>query len=592
MGVVGVIGFLPTKLLKKPEAQMEASDEERPLIHHLPPQEQCSKYTCDGTVNIDSKPALKQSTGNWRACFFILGVEFTECICFYGVSKNLVTYLTSVLHESNVDAAQNVSIWIGSCFFTPLIGAFLADTYWGRYWTVVMSILVIILGMIVLTISASPLFLNASFYNGGISRLTVYLGLYLFALGTGGIKPNIPAFGADQFDDANPVERVTKGSFFNWYYFSINVGSLLSSTVVVWVQDNIGWSVGFAGPMLLLGFGLAVFIAGRRVYRYKKLGGSPLTRVLQVLVAAARNHRLNLPDDSSLLHELPGVSEGDYRTQHTNQFRFLDKAAILSDKNCTPAAPSSPWRLCTVSQVEELKMLLRTFPVWASLVGFFMVTAQMTSTLIEQGVAMDGRVGRFTVPPASLATFDVVAVLVLIPVYDAALVPLARRATGRDRGVSHTQRIGVGLALSAVAMAYSAMVEARRLAAAAAGSTPMSIVWQVPSFFVLGAGEVFAVIGMLEFCYEQSPASMKSLGTALVQLAVAVANYLNSGMLRVVAAATARGGGGGGAGWIPDKLDEGHLDYFFWMMAALSVLNLLQFLHCSIRFRGNNTLSS
>uniref|UniRef100_A0A0E0B9M2 Major facilitator superfamily (MFS) profile domain-containing protein n=1 Tax=Oryza glumipatula TaxID=40148 RepID=A0A0E0B9M2_9ORYZ len=540
-----VIGFLPTKLLKKPEAQMEASDEERPLIHHLPPQEQCSKYTCDGTVNIDSKPALKQSTGNWRACFFILGVEFTECICFYGVSKNLVTYLTSVLHESNVDAAQNVSIWIGSCFFTPLIGAFLADTYWGRYWTVVMSILVIILGMIVLTISASPLFLNASFYNGGISRLTVYLGLYLFALGTGGIKPNIPAFGADQFDDANPVERVTKGSFFNW-----------------------------------------------RVYRYKKLGGSPLTRVLQVLVAAARNHRLNLPDDSSLLHELPGVSEGDYRTQHTNQFRFLDKAAILSDKNCTPAAPSSPWRLCTVSQVEELKMLLRTFPVWASLVGFFMVTAQMTSTLIEQGVAMDGRVGRFTVPPASLATFDVVAVLVLIPVYDAALVPLARRATGRDRGVSHTQRIGVGLALSAVAMAYSAMVEARRLAAAAAGSTPMSIVWQVPSFFVLGAGEVFAVIGMLEFCYEQSPASMKSLGTALVQLAVAVANYLNSGMLRVVAAATARGGGGGGAGWIPDKLDEGHLDYFFWMMAALSVLNLLQFLHCSIRFRGNNTLSS
>lgn len=270
--------------------------------------------------------------------------------------------------------------------------------------------------------------------------------------------------------------------------------------------------------------------------------------------------------------------------------RFLDKAAILSDKNCAPAAPSSPWRLCTVSQVEELKMLLRVFPVWASLLVFFVVTAQMSSTLIEQSAAMDGRIGPFTVPPASLATFNVVAVLIWVPVYDAVLVPLARRATGNDRGLSHLQRIGVGLALSAVAMAYSALVEARRLAmAAAAAGTRMNIAWQVPSFFVLGAGEVFAVIGMLEFCYEQSPASMKSLGTALVQLAVAVANYLNSGMLRVVAAATARGGG---AGWIPDKLDEGHLDYFFWMMAALSVLNLLQFLHCSIRFRGNNTLSS
>jgi peptide/histidine transporter 3/4 len=66
-----------------------------------------------------------------------LGAEFTEGICFFGIQKNLVTFLTSVLHESNVDAARNISTWIGTCFFTPLIGAFLADTYWGRYWTTV-----------------------------------------------------------------------------------------------------------------------------------------------------------------------------------------------------------------------------------------------------------------------------------------------------------------------------------------------------------------------------------------------------------------------------------------------------------------------
>jgi solute carrier family 15 (peptide/histidine transporter), member 3/4 len=68
------------------------------------------------------------------------GVEFTECVAFFGISKNLVTFLRDVLHESNVDAARNVSAWIGSSFFTPLIGAFLADTYWGRYWTVVFSL--------------------------------------------------------------------------------------------------------------------------------------------------------------------------------------------------------------------------------------------------------------------------------------------------------------------------------------------------------------------------------------------------------------------------------------------------------------------
>jgi peptide/histidine transporter 3/4 len=70
------------------------------------------------------------------------GTEFVECLAFFGVAKNLVTYLTGELHESNVDAATNVSTWIGSCFLTPVIGAFLADTYWGRYRTLVIFLLI------------------------------------------------------------------------------------------------------------------------------------------------------------------------------------------------------------------------------------------------------------------------------------------------------------------------------------------------------------------------------------------------------------------------------------------------------------------
>jgi len=66
-----------------------------------------------------------------------LGVEFCECMAFFTISKNLVTYLTTVLHESKVTAARNLSAWVGACFFTPLFGGFIADTYWGRYWTIV-----------------------------------------------------------------------------------------------------------------------------------------------------------------------------------------------------------------------------------------------------------------------------------------------------------------------------------------------------------------------------------------------------------------------------------------------------------------------
>ena len=164
-------------------------------------------------------------------------------------------------------------------------------------------------GMLILTVSASLPFIVDVPSNSGIRRVSVYLGLYLVALGTGGIKPCTSALGADQFDGADLVERATKGSFFNWYYFCVNIGSLLSGSVLVWVQEDIGWGVGFAVPMVLMVSGLAVFVAGRKVYRYKKLGASPLTRAAQVVVAAVRNYRVVLPEDTS------GI-------EHSRQFRY------------------------------------------------------------------------------------------------------------------------------------------------------------------------------------------------------------------------------------------------------------------------------
>uniref|UniRef100_A0A8R7TBL2 Peptide transporter PTR2 n=1 Tax=Triticum urartu TaxID=4572 RepID=A0A8R7TBL2_TRIUA len=262
-----------------------AGDEERPLLHHLSPelhQDGDSRYTNDGTVDVNGQPAVKASTGNWRACFFLLGVQFSECLAFFAISKNLVTYLTSVLHESNIDAARNVSTWFGTTFFTPLIGAFLADTYWGRYKTLVVFLSVYIVGMLVLTVSTTlPWMMQSSNH-----------------------------------------ERVKKGSFFNWFYFLNTIGSLLSTTVIIWVQDNVGWGIGFAIPMILTSLSFMVFIASRRMYRYKSKGESPMTTASQVVVAAARNRHLKLPEDCTTLHYPPSSpSEATFSVQHTTQFR-------------------------------------------------------------------------------------------------------------------------------------------------------------------------------------------------------------------------------------------------------------------------------
>lgn len=154
--------------------------------------------------------------------------------------------------------------------------------------------------------------------------IVFFLGLYLIALGTGGIKPCVSSFGADQFDDTDPAERVKKGSFFNWFYFSINIGALISSSFLVWIQDNAGWGLGFGIPALFMGLAIISFFSGTKLYRFQKPGGSPITRMCQVLVASFHKRDLRVPGDSNLLYEVRDKSsaiEGSRKLEHSDELR-------------------------------------------------------------------------------------------------------------------------------------------------------------------------------------------------------------------------------------------------------------------------------
>lgn len=151
-----------------------------------------------------------------------------------------------------------------------------------------------------------------------------FFGLYLIALGTGGIKPCVSSFGADQFDDTDPKERVKKGSFFNWFYFSINIGALVSSSLIVWIQENAGWGLGFGIPAVFMAVAILSFFSGTPLYRFQKPGGSPLTRMCQVIVASCRKWNLHTPEDSSLLYETPdkiSAIEGSRKLLHTDELK-------------------------------------------------------------------------------------------------------------------------------------------------------------------------------------------------------------------------------------------------------------------------------
>jgi peptide/histidine transporter 3/4 len=131
-----------------------------------------------------------------------------------------------------------------------------------------------------------------------------FLALYTISIGTGGTKANISTLGADQFDEFDAKERSYKLSFFNWWFFSIFTGVLFASTFVVYIQDNVGWALGYAIPTIGLIISILMFLVGTPFYRHKFPSGSPITRMLQVYVAALRKWKACIPQDPKDLHEL------------------------------------------------------------------------------------------------------------------------------------------------------------------------------------------------------------------------------------------------------------------------------------------------
>lgn len=152
-----------------------------------------------------------------------------------------------------------------------------------------------------------------------------FTALYLVALGTGGIKPCVSSYGADQFDDADEAEKKHKSSFFNWFYFSINIGALIAGSVLVWIQDNVGWGLGFGIPAVTMAIAVVSFFLGTKLYRNQKPGGSPLTRICRVVVASLRKKKVEVPNDKSLLYETAVNAEsaivGSRKLEHTKDFR-------------------------------------------------------------------------------------------------------------------------------------------------------------------------------------------------------------------------------------------------------------------------------
>ncbi|KAK9182991.1 hypothetical protein WN944_026139 [Citrus x changshan-huyou] len=546
-------------------------------------------YTQDGTVDLKGNPVRRSKRGGWRACSFVVVYEVFERMAFHGISSNLVMYLTDKLHHGTVKSANNVTNWGGTIWVTPILGAGLAEGHLGRYWTFVIASFFYLMGMIVLTLSVSLAGLKpppCKDINSQDCRKasTLQLGaffaaLYTLAVGTGGTKPNILTIAADQFDDFEPREKAHKLSFFNWWMFSIFFGTLLGNTALVYIQDDVGWGLGYGLPTLGLAISIVIFLVGTPFYRHKKPTGSPFTRMAKVIVATIRKWNVPLPSDPRELYELDleaYAQKGKYKIGSTQNLRFFNKAAVKTGS-------TNPWMLCSVTQVEETKQMLAMIPILVAMFVPGTMVAQINTLFVKQGTTLDRAIGSsFKIPPASLTGFVTLSMLVCVVLYDRYFVRIMRRWTKNPRGITLLQRMGIGLVIHIIIMVIASFTERYRLSVAKdygivekGQQVPLTIFFLVPQFVLMGTSDAFLEVAKIEFFYDQAPESMKSLGTSYSMTTLGVGNFLSSFLLSTVSDQTKRHGR---KGWILNNLNVSHLDYYYAFFAILNVLNFIFFL--------------
>ncbi|CAO1942445.1 unnamed protein product [Urochloa humidicola] len=373
--------------------------------------------------SLGSKPG-----GGWRAARFVLAAGFLEKIGFYGVQGNLMMYLTGSLGMSTASAAAGVNAWAGTVQVLPLAGALAADSRLGRYRAVLAAGGLYLLSLGMLTIS-SMLRAPQPHAAGSPSSSTLaffYVALYLVALAQGFHRPCVEALGADQFAPSDggddPSAAASRSSYFNWFHFSISWGYAIAAVALSYVEDNIGWTVGFGACWATMALYLAVFLLGSRTYRAEKptAGVRSFTETVRSWAAKVL-HRKDDTDTERLLGPERDEGEG---------------------------------------------LIVKLLPIWLTSLIFAAIISQVYTFFTKQGSTLDRRLGAtsgLVVPPAAMQFLVCATFVTMLPLYDRVLVPLAGRVTGHHAGVTPLQRIGAGMAVSGVTMAVAALVEGRRL---------------------------------------------------------------------------------------------------------------------------------
>ncbi|XP_015885213.3 protein NRT1/ PTR FAMILY 1.2 [Ziziphus jujuba] len=546
------------------------------------------------TVEEPLLPGPSSAKGGIRTLPFIIANEAFERVSNYGLQPDMILYLTG---EYGMRAATSATInflWSAATDFTPIVGAFIADSYVGRYPMIGFGCIVSFLGTLLLWLTtiipqARPSCneLTSTCEDPTTSQLLVLLSSFaLMAIGAGGIRSCSLAFGADQLDKKKDYRNARLlESFFNWYNISVNVSLLVAFSCIVYVQEHMGWILGFGIPAVLMLLSAISFFLASPFYAKLKAKESVLTRLAQVVAASYKNRDIQLSSFNK--YEYYHI-KGSIASPSDN-LRCLNKACIIRNphEDLTPEGRASdPWRLCTVKQVEDLKALIRILPIWTT--GVLMaLTVSQSSFPVLQANTMDRTFFKyFEIPAGSFPIFVVIAFALWLGFYDRVLLPIASKIKGKSVRLSSKVRMGIGIVISIIAMLTAATVEnIRRNKAYEQGiqDNPdalvnMSASWLLLQNILIGIAEAFNTIGQIEFFYSECPKNMASVALTFAALGRSGGNVLGSILMSSVDSITENGKQGS---WVSTNINHAHYDYYCLVLSGIGFINLMYYIACS-----------
>ncbi|KAL9981186.1 hypothetical protein ACROYT_G009856 [Oculina patagonica] len=503
-----------------------------------------------------------------------------ERIAYYGILANLLLFLIS---ETKFN--QSVSVVIVFCFtglalFMSTVGGIVGDSYSGRYNAVWGSLLVYIVGIGMIFYSA---FISERYANGHLKTYYPLLALFsllIISIGEGAYKANVTAFGGDQLrgQDEQRYRR-----FFNWYYWSINVGSFVGFSAIAYVEQVESFTTGFAILFGSIVLASVIFSICKSRYISHPPTGHILKKIYSIIKEAKQKKREEEDSTSDASTQYyPGLQE------YMPIKSWLDRAMMKYGGSYLD------------TDVEEVKTIGKIVVIFAILIPYWAIFFQMNSTFLLQGLHMRISIYNDTddpakdlgvVPPALLSLVDVVFVLILIPVMDKWIYPWLDR---KGWSPSVFARISIGFLFAVASMLVAGGVEIARKADTdncvnqTVGhlnyTACMYIYYQIPQYGLIGISEVFASVGALEFAYKEAPKTMQSLVMGLFFFTQSAGSLLGGGLYMLCTL--------GKHPWIP-SLDDlfiepklgAYLNYYFFLLAGLQFITLVIFLAVTMKYK-------